>query len=120
VVTRDVPPGATAVGIPARILVQDGVHISERPTYQVMDMALGNADPMGELIRRLLTEMEGMKCRLEELEEGHNPDVVAHFHEHQHRLAEEHESGDLLDLFDQICGNPSEVLPHENMHGSGI
>jgi serine O-acetyltransferase len=119
VVTRDVPAGATAVGIPARILVQDGVHISERPTNQVMDMALGSADPMGELIRRTLTEMEGLKCRLEELEEGHNPEVSAHFHAHQRQMAEERDGGDLLDLFHQICGDPA-AEAHENMLGSGI
>lgn len=119
VVTHDVPAGATAVGIPARILVQDGVHISERPTGQVMDMALGSADPMGELIRRALTELEGIKCRVEELEEGHNPEVVAHFHAHQRELAEDGDGGDLLDLFHQMCGDPV-VAAHENLHGSGI
>lgn len=74
VVTRDVPPNTSVVGVPGRILVQDGTHISERSTAQVMDQALGTADPMGEIIRRALHEIEDMKCRLETVEEEQHPD----------------------------------------------
>lgn len=76
VVTRDVPPDTSVVGVPGRILVQDGTHISQRTTAQVMDQALGTADPMGEIIRRSLQEIEGLKCRVQELEEEAHPDRI--------------------------------------------
>lgn len=76
VVTRDVPPNTSVVGVPGRILVQDGTHISERSTAQVMDQALGNADPMGEIIRRALHEIEDMRCRVEAIEEEQHPGRV--------------------------------------------
>ncbi len=68
VVTRAIPVGATAVGNPARILAQDGLHISEHSTQLVMDMALGSADPMGELLRRTIIELEAAKARLASVE----------------------------------------------------
>lgn len=74
VVTRDVPPNSSVVGVPGRILVQDGEHISEKPTAVVMDQALGNADPMGEIIRRSLREIEDVKCRLDAVEDEQHPD----------------------------------------------
>lgn len=119
VVTRDVPPGATAVGIPARVLIKDGVQLSEQPTHQVMDMALSSADPMGELIRRLLRETEDIKCRVEAIEEDHQPDSVVHVHELHRQLAERSLSEPpLLEYFDQI----TDPIAHanENLHGSGI
>ncbi len=75
VVTRDVPPNTSVVGVPGRILVQDGQHISERPTALAMDQALGTADPMGEIIRRTLHEMEDLKCRLETVKKTSSQDV---------------------------------------------
>ena len=74
VVTRDVPPNTSVVGVPGRILVQDGQHISEKSTAVVMDQALGNADPMGEIIRRALHEIEDLKCRVEAVEEEQHPE----------------------------------------------
>ena len=76
VVTRDVPSDTSVVGVPGRILVQDGTHISQRTTAQVMDQALGTADPMGEIIRRALSEIEGLKCRVQDMEEEQHPDRI--------------------------------------------
>lgn len=117
VVTRDVPPGATAVGIPAKILIKDGVQLADRPTNQVMDMALSSADPMGELMRRVLREIEDMKCRVEGIEDEHQPDQLDHLHALQRMHAREDDS-ELMDLFNQM----TDPKPHEteNLHGSGI
>ena len=54
-------------------LFRTALHISQRTTAQVMDQALGNADPMGEIIRRSLREIEALKCRLEAVEEEQHP-----------------------------------------------
>ncbi|HEY3330407.1 MAG TPA: serine O-acetyltransferase [Capsulimonadaceae bacterium] len=118
VVTRDVPPGATAVGIPAKILIKDGLHLSERPTHQVMDMALSSADPMGELMRRLLREIEDLKCRVEGIEDEHQPEQLEHLHELQRHHARSGEDSELLDLFNQMSDPMAPA--HENLHGSGI
>jgi serine O-acetyltransferase len=101
VVTRDLPPGSTAVGNPARILSQDGVHISERSTPQVMDMALGSADPMGELLRRTLIELETVKARLAYLEKQ------VHAHTSDHGVSSEDHA--LMDEYEHMC-DPSKPL----------
>lgn len=101
VVTRDLPAGSTAVGNPARILSQDGVHISEHSTAQVMDMALGSADPMGELLRRALIEAEETKARLNALEKQ------LHAHTNGHETQEDDHA--LLEEFEHMC-DPSNRL----------
>ena len=118
VVTRDVPSGATAVGIPAKILVRDGVQLSDRPTHQVMDMALSSADPIGELMRRVLREIEDIKCRVDGLEDEHQPEALQHLHELQRSHARSGDESELMDLFNQM----TDPVPHahENLHGSGI
>jgi len=119
VVTRSVPAGATAVGIPARILVQDGVHISERPMFQIMDMALGTADPMGELLRRAIIELEDLRCRLEAMEENVQPELAVELHAHQRELAEQKGDLPLLEFFRRMSSEEG-TTPTENVHGAGI
>ena len=66
VVVKDVPPNATVVGVPARVVMQDGKPIrvvSERPQ---VDMPDPTADAIGRLQRRLAQLEE----RLSELEQG--------------------------------------------------
>jgi serine O-acetyltransferase len=119
VVTRSVAPGATVVGVPARVLVMDGVHISERPMFQIMDMALGSADPMGELMRRAITELEDLRCRLEAMEENVQPEVAAELHAHQRELAVQKGDLPLLEFFKRMSSEEG-TKPTENVHGAGI
>jgi len=110
VVTRDVPPNATIVGVPGRILVQDGTHISEKTTAQVMDQAIGTADPMGELMRRAIAEIEAIKCRVEAVEEDIHPDRILN------ALSTAREKS-LTTLYDEMCDG---VARFENIDGAGI
>ena len=118
VVTRSVPSGATAVGIPARILINDGIHISERSTEQVMDLALGSADPMGELIRRSLVDLEDMKCRVELLEERDQPELLHTMNALHQALSEHIQERPLSEIFDEM--SLPEAVHFENKDGSGI
>lgn len=111
VVTRDVPPNTIVVGVPGRILIQDGTHISERSTAQVMDQALGTADPMGEIVRRALHEIEDLKCRLENVEEEQHPDRL-HLHVGEPALT-------LSMQFEASCLY-HQALQDENVAGGGI
>ena len=118
VVTRDVPPNTSVVGVPGRILVQDGLHISQRTTAQVMDQALGNVDPMGEIIRRSLKEIENLKCRLEAVEEEQHPDrLLRRLDVLRDHLPTEKP---LLEQFDEMCADHWEPCPDENLSGGGI
>ena len=66
VVLCDVPPGATAVGVPARIVAQDGKPVrvvSDRPQVEM-------ADPTSDAIVRLQRHLEQLERRLNELEQG--------------------------------------------------
>jgi serine O-acetyltransferase len=85
VVTRDVPANATVVGIPGKVVKQDGVYVTARnkshdyphgarpaaPPPAVMDSNLNALDPQGEAINRLLTEIEHLRQRLALLEAEH-------------------------------------------------
>jgi serine O-acetyltransferase len=108
VVTRDVPPNTSVVGVPGRILIQDGTHISERSTAQVMDQALGSADPMGEIIRRTLAEVEDLKCRMNDAEEDLHPDRILNAISFARGKS-------LMEEFDEMC-----LRSNENMGGEGI
>ncbi len=79
VVTRDVPANSTAVGIPAKIVKRDGVYVDVSPAStpknsppppNVMDQALNSADPQGELVTRLLREIDALRDRMTHLEQG--------------------------------------------------
>ena len=63
VVVRPVPPGATVVGVPARVIV---------PAKHRFDAALDHAnlpDPVQDMIRALVAQNEqASRCRLEKLE----------------------------------------------------
>ena len=117
VVTRDVPPNTSVVGVPGRILVQDGTHISERSTAQVMDQALGNADPMGEIIRRALHQIEDVRCRLETLEEEQHPDRILHALDN---LWDRIPPKPLSLQFEEICTEHYAPHAEENLSGGGI
>jgi len=117
VVTHNVPPNTSVVGVPGRILVQDGLHISQRTTAQVMDQALGNADPMGEIIRRALREIETLKCRLEVVEEEQHPDKLLRDLDIFREITPEKP---LSEQFDEMCADHWIPRPQENLSGGGI
>ncbi|MBC8139070.1 MAG: serine O-acetyltransferase [Fibrella sp.] len=83
VVTKDVPPEATVVGIPGKVVKIGDKYVS-RPSPEpkpiplppsrpvVMDAELNALDPQGELIQRLLTEISDLKSRLSTIE-GKSP-----------------------------------------------
>ncbi|MFC1999591.1 serine O-acetyltransferase [Chloroflexota bacterium] len=62
VVVKSVPPGATVVGVPGRVV--------EEKRSPVIDLEHGNLpDPVSEAIRRVLDDQGKMQVRLEKLEE---------------------------------------------------
>ncbi len=63
VVIKPVPPGATVVGVPGRIVGE-----KRRPTAVLEHADL--PDPVAELLRNIATEQDRIKERLEVLEEG--------------------------------------------------
>jgi serine O-acetyltransferase len=66
VVVKDVPANATVVGVPARIVAQDGKPVrvvSDRPQVEM-------ADPTSDAIVRLQRHLEQLERRLNELEQG--------------------------------------------------
>ncbi|MBC7809392.1 MAG: serine O-acetyltransferase [Akkermansiaceae bacterium] len=83
VVTKDVPPEATVVGIPGKVVKIGDKYVS-RPMPEpkpiplppsrpvVMDAELNALDPQGELIQRLLGEISELKSRLSAVE-GKSP-----------------------------------------------
>lgn len=117
VVTRNVPPNTSIVGVPGRILVQDGLHISERTTAQVMDQTLGTADPMGEIIRRALHEIEDVKCRLELMEEEQHPDRLLRALD---TVWDRVPAKPLSQQFDEMCAESFAPCDEENVAGEGI
>jgi serine O-acetyltransferase len=73
VVVKDVPANATVVGVPARIVMQDGKPIravSERPQ---VDMP----DPTTDAIVRLQRQLAQLERRLAELEQSEGPEEEA-------------------------------------------
>ena len=80
VVTKDVPPDATVVGIPGKVVKLGDTYVqnttpSPKPVFAppvrqvaVMDAELNALDPQGELIQRLLGEISDLKMRLSAVE----------------------------------------------------
>jgi len=65
VVLRDVPPNSTVVGVPGRIVVQDGRRTSQRATdLDWIDMP----DPEQQDVDRLVARIEQLEARLASLE----------------------------------------------------
>ncbi|MGC2649303.1 MAG: serine O-acetyltransferase [Candidatus Cybelea sp.] len=66
VVVKDVPANATVVGVPARVVAQDGKPVrvvSDRPQVEM-------PDPTSDAIVRLAHQLEQLERRLNELEQG--------------------------------------------------
>jgi serine O-acetyltransferase len=70
VVVRDVPPRATVVGIPGRIVLQDGRPVTS-PTPQRVDMP----DPQGQMIAQLTERVAELEKKLDAREPAVPNDV---------------------------------------------
>lgn len=66
VVVKDVPANATVVGVPARIVAQDGRPIRVVPDRPQVEMP----DPNADAIARLLQTVKALEQRVAELEQG--------------------------------------------------
>lgn len=73
VVVKDVPANATVVGVPARIVMQDGKPIRAVPERPQVDMP----DPTTDAIVRLQRKLAELERRLAELEQGDGPEAQA-------------------------------------------
>lgn len=66
VVLKDVPPNSVVVGIPGRVVVQDGRKVEqERPLNHGRDL-----DPEGEMIKCMLRKIEELEKRVQKVEKG--------------------------------------------------
>jgi serine O-acetyltransferase len=63
VVLQDVPPNTTVVGVPGRVVVQDGVRVRNGT-----DMLQPNLDPVAKMIECLQHKIIELEIRIEELE----------------------------------------------------
>lgn len=68
VVLDAVPPNATAVGVPARVVRIDGQKVADTPPSRKLDQ-IHVADPVSMELCRLRGELERLSKRVEELEE---------------------------------------------------
>lgn len=63
VVLQEVPPNSTVVGIPGRVVVQDGVRVNQDLDHTRLP------DPVSDAIRSLRKEIEQLRKELEELKQ---------------------------------------------------
>ncbi len=68
VVVRDVPPGATVVGIPGRIVLQDG-----KPVAATRATLVDMPDPQGAIVQQLAERIAALEAKLAELGEPTQP-----------------------------------------------
>lgn len=72
VVVKSVPPNCTVVGVPGRIVVQDGRRVDG------VDLEHGNLpDPVAEMLRCLQRNIENLELRVRELETDRMKDMIA-------------------------------------------
>jgi len=69
VVTKAMPPGVTAVGIPARVLIPKDK--GKAPEFQAYGTPTDGPDPLVQTIESLRGQVKALMTRLEKLEEGH-------------------------------------------------
>lgn len=79
VVNKDIPANCTVVGIPGRIVRQDGMRIKDDHSVHVMDNVLNRVDPQDETIQELSQRLELLERHNAKLEqqitriEGYGP-----------------------------------------------
>lgn len=73
VVVKDVPPGATVVGIPGRVVVKRGARersraaLAQKIGFEAYGQAAQMPDPVAQAIDRVLDHLEGVDRRIEQL-----------------------------------------------------
>lgn len=67
VVLKDVPPDSTVVGVPGRIVMQNGKKVEPEPLTHGRGL-----DPEGELLQDLQRRLAGLEHRMKELETSHD------------------------------------------------
>lgn len=68
VVVKDVPPGATVVGVPGRVVESDAGRVA------AIDFEHGNLpDPLSDVMKLILQLHEKLEQRVEKLEKAHEP-----------------------------------------------
>ena len=67
VVNKDIPENCTVVGVPGRIVLQDGARVEG--DMPVMDNFLNRVDPQDEVIRELRQRVDFMEQHIEKLEQ---------------------------------------------------
>jgi serine O-acetyltransferase len=73
VVVKDVPPNATVVGVPGRVVLQDGKPVKavpERPQVEMPDPEMTIIDRLQARIEALEREVERLRRRRDERDEG--------------------------------------------------
>ncbi|MFC1509777.1 serine O-acetyltransferase [Candidatus Omnitrophota bacterium] len=84
VVIKDVPPGATVVGIPGKIV--------EKKTMEklALDFEHGNLpDPIADVVKIMLKMQHELEERLKKIEKGHDIKARPIFHDYEEKAAEE-------------------------------
>lgn len=75
VVLKEVPPNSTVVGVPGRVVRQDGERVSGDLDH------INLPDPEGDALRALQEEIKGLKrelARIQERKERHDSETVQH------------------------------------------
>ncbi|MFD1424811.1 serine O-acetyltransferase [Laceyella sacchari] len=71
VVLRDVPPNSTVVGVPGRVVIQDGIRVQN-------DLDQVNLpDPIAELCRSMQAEIQALKEEVKKLKQGQQDESSA-------------------------------------------
>jgi serine O-acetyltransferase len=84
VVIKDVPPGATVVGIPGKIVEKKTAERLE------MDFEHGNLpDPVADVVKIMLKMQHELEQRLETIEKDHNIKTRSVFHDYEEKAVEE-------------------------------
>jgi serine O-acetyltransferase len=69
VVNKDIPANCTVVGIPGRVVRQDGLRVKDDHGAHVMDNVLNRVDPQDETIRELTQRLDFIEQHNEKLEQ---------------------------------------------------
>ncbi|MEM5769833.1 MAG: serine O-acetyltransferase [Bacillota bacterium] len=78
VVLKEVPPNSTVVGIPGRVVLQDGKKVaSSMPEANVDFNHQNDPDPVAEMLTCMQRNLVRLEQRIEELEEDRNDLVLA-------------------------------------------